>query len=334
MKATDLELAALFLEEELSDPESGFSIGVSGAIAEFMRSNGEVDMRREGLVHTVTTRDGAMRIALTSQVVPVAAELPSKRPEHWQQQVAFCVHETQATMGSRRVLTELGPDGEAIDGSGRQQLRFDLGLDILHVDACIRTDDRDLIALLRRHEGRALLAESGEVCDALIATSPPRVFCSRLGRIEVLAPIPERETPAGPHTHLLPTLFGRPSPIARFIPRDLVSCLDVYPANPLRRISGQARPFDRKRHARFQRALERWGPREYVAEKRRIFRWVRRGRSPDDCPPATGSLTECGRRVALRQLSQGGVDEGTLVSWQKALSQGLARPLARVHPPR
>jgi hypothetical protein len=334
MKATDLESAALFLDQELSDPDSGFSIGVPGAIAEFMRSDGDVDMRREGLVHTVTTRDGAMRVAITAQVVPVAAELPAQRPEYWQQQVAFCVHETQAAMGSRRVLTELGPDEGAIDESGRQQLRFDLGLDILHVDACIRTDDTHLIALLRRHEGRALLAEAGEVCEALIATSPPRVFCSRLGRIEVLAPIPDRETPAGPHTHLLPTLFGQPSPIARFLPPGLVSCLDVYPANPLTRMPGQARPFDRTRHERFQRALERWGPREYVAEKRRFSRWLRQGRSPADCPPATGSLAECGRQVAVRQLSQGGVDEGTLAAWQKMLSQVLTRPAAGGQPSR
>jgi hypothetical protein len=334
MKATDLDPAALFLGEELSDPDSGFSIGVPGAIAEFMRSEGNIEMRREGLVHTATTRDGAMRVAITSQVVPVAAELPAKRPKCWQQQVALCVLETQAAMGSRRVLTELGPDHEAIDESGRQQLRFDLGLDILHVDACIRTDDTHLIALLRRHEGRALFAEAGEVCNALIAASPPRVFCSRLGRIEVLAPIPERETPAGPHTHLLPTLFGRPSPIARFLPPGLVSCLDLYPANPLTRISGRARAFDRMRHERFQRALERWGPQEYVAEKRRFSQWLREGRSPADCPPAKGSLAECGRRVAVRQLSQGGVDEGTLTAWQEVLSQGLTGTAARAQPPR
>lgn len=261
MKATDLERADAFLDEELSDPESGFSIGVSGAIAEFMRSDGEAEIRKEGRVRTVTTRDGAMRVALKPEVVPVAAESPSKRPGHWLQQVAFCLAEAEAAMGGRRVLTELGLDADAIDASGRRQLCFDLGLDIPQVDACIRTDDSHLIALLRRFEGRALLSQAREACDVIVAESPQRVFCSRLGRIEVFAPIPipERETPSGPHTHLLPNLLGRPAPIAAFIPRGHLSCLDVYPANPLRTVSGSERPFDPARHARFQRALEAWG---------------------------------------------------------------------------
>ncbi|MDH3315126.1 MAG: hypothetical protein OER43_05095 [Gammaproteobacteria bacterium] len=319
MKATDLERAERFLDEELSDPESGFSIGVSGAIAEFMRSNGEAELRREGPVRTVTTRDGAMRVALTPEVVPVAAESPSRRPEYWQQQVAFCLAEDQAAMGGRRVLTELGTDADAIDASGRRQLRFDLGLGLRHVDACIRTDDTQLIAVLRRLEGRALFTDAREACDVIIARSPPRVFCSRLGRIEVFAPIPQRKTPAGPHTHLLPELFHRASPIADFIPEGLVSCLDLYPANPLRKLSGENRSFDSRRHARFQKVLDAWGPPDYLAEKRRVAEWVRKGRTPDECPPVNGPLAKLGRRVAARQLGQIGTNEKTLRAWQRAL---------------
>jgi len=320
MKTTEADLDAdVFLEEALSDPDCGASIGVSGAIAEFIRSNGQAQMRRWGRDRTLTTGNGAMRVALSAHVVPVAAELPSKGTEHWQQQVAFCLDKTHAALHSRRVLSELGPDAEAIDASGREQLRFDLGLGLSHVDACIRTDDTHLIALLRRYAGRALLAEGREACDVIVALSPPRVFCSRLGRIEVLSPIPQRNTPAGPHTHLLPALLGRPSSIADFIPRRLVSCLDLYPANPLRRISGDARPFDRRRHASFQRALQAWGPPEYVAEKHRLIAWVRQGRKPDDCPSAKGKLATLGRRVALRQLGRERVDEETVTAWQKAL---------------
>lgn len=321
MKATDLEHAEVFLDEELSDPESGFSIGVSGAIAEFMRSNGEAEIRREGPVRTVTTRDGAMRVALTPAVTPVAAELPSRRPEHWQQQVAFCLAEDQAAMGGRRVLTELGTDADAIDASGRRQLRFDLGLGFRHVDACIRTDDAQLVATLRRFEGHALFTDAREACDVIVARSPPRVFCSRLGRIEVFAPIPERETPTGPHTHLLPELFHRSSPLADFIPKGLVSCLDLYPANPLRKLSGETRFFDSKRHARFQKVIEVWGPSDYLAEKRRLAQWVREGRTPDQCPPVNGPLAQLARRVVVRQLSRDGSDEKVLRAWQRALER-------------
>lgn len=332
MQATDAPLdAGAFLQEALTDPDSGFSIGVSGAIAEFMRSNGEAEIRRAGDLQTVTTRGGAMRVALSPEVVPVAGELPGKRSGHWHQQVAFCLPEAGATMGARRVLTELGPDAEAIDAAGRSQLRFDLGLSLPHVDVCVRTDDLKLIALLRRYQGRALLDDAKEVCEALVATGPQRVFCSRLGRIEVLSPIPERETPAGPHTHLLPNLLGRPSPISEFLPPGLVSCLDVYPANPLTDSSGQARPFDKKRHARFQKALKAWGPPGYVAEKRRFSDWLRRGKAPDDCAPPAGPLAELGRRVALRQLSQEGADPAILAAWQEALGRSGSRSSARDH---
>lgn len=323
MKTTETPPDAdAFLEEALSDPESGFSIGVSGAIAEFIRNDGEADRRREGSVVTVTTREGAMRVALNPRVVPVAAELPSRRPEYWQQQVAFCLDETRAAMGARRALTELGADADAIDPSRRQHLLFDLGLGLPHVDACIRTDDPRLIALLRRYEGRALLKQAKEASDAVVAASPERVFCSTFGRIEVYAPIPERETPEGPHTHLLPALLGRPSPIAGFVPPGLVSCLDAYPANPLRSLSGKARPFDRKRHARFQKVLEAWGPPEYVAEKRRVAEWVHQGRLPDECPAASGVLAGLGRRIVLRQLSHDGADQDTLNAWTKSLHRG------------
>ncbi|HSR54658.1 MAG TPA: hypothetical protein VLN73_00350, partial [Alphaproteobacteria bacterium] len=60
MKATEAQPdAGDFLDEALSDPDSGFSIGVTGAIAEFMRSNGEAEIRRAGDLQTVTTRGGA-----------------------------------------------------------------------------------------------------------------------------------------------------------------------------------------------------------------------------------------------------------------------------------
>ncbi len=321
MKATEAQLDAdAFLEGALADADTGFSIGVSGAIAEFMRNDGEAEIRRHGMTHTILTRDGAMRVALTPQVVAVAAKLPSKRAAHWQQQVAFCLHASDAAMSARRVLTELGADADAIDASGRRQLCFDLGLGIAHVDACIRTGDTELIATLRRFEGKALLTEAKPARDAVIAASPPRVFRSRLGRIEVYSPIPERETPMGPHTHLIPALLGRPSPMAAFLPAGLVSCLDVYPASPLTTTSGKSRPFDRQRHASFQHVLEAWAPLEYLSEKRRLVEWVRRGRLPEECRLADGVLAEIGRRVALRQLEHEGAEIGVLSAWQRALS--------------
>lgn len=308
-----------FLQQELADPETGFSIGVNGAIAEFFRDAGESGTRADESAYTVSTPRGAMRIRLPGNVRPVAMETPSRHPAHWQQRVAFCLDAGKAAMGNRKSVTALDTDAEAIRAADRPALCFDLGLGIPHVDACVRTGDEDLIAVLLSFCGRDLLSDGAGVVAALIEKSPHRVFASRLGRIEVYTPIPVDSTVSGPHTHLLPGLLGKPAAGEALIPGGARACLDVYPANPARRASGAARPFDPARHARFQRTLSAWGPPGYVAEKRRMVEWLRQGLPPRACPPAEDPPARDARRIALRQMARTQPDSVLLRAWRWAL---------------
>ena len=322
-----------FLRQELADPDTGFSIGVNGAIAEFFRDASEPGSRPDESAHTVCTPRGAMRIRLPGDVRPVAMETPSRHPDYWQQRVAFCLDAGKAAMGNRKSVTALGADAEAVRAADRPALCFDLGLGIPHVDACVRTDDGALIAKLLACCGRDLLKDGAGVVAALIENSPHRVFASRLGRIEVYTPIPVDSTVSGPHTHLLPELLGKPAAGDALIPGGARACLDVYPANPARRASGAARAFDPARHARFQRALSAWGPPAYAAEKQRTLEWLRQGLPPRACPPAADPLVRDARRIALRQLARTQPDPALLCAWRRALEDPESGESARTLDP-
>lgn len=322
-----------FLRQELADPESGFSIGVNGAIAEFFRDATEAGAKAGQSAYSISTPRGGMRIRLHGDVRPVAIETPSRHPDYWQQRVAFCLDAGKAVMANRKSVTALGADAEAIRAADRSALRFDLGLGIPHLDACVRTDDEDLIAQLLACCGRDLLKDGAGVVAAIIEKGPHRVFASRLGRIEVYTPIPVDKTVPGPHTHLLPELLGKPAAGAAWIAAGARSCLDVYPANPARRESGAARTFDAARHARFQRALSAWGPPAYVAEKQRTEEWLRQGLPPQACPPAEDPLARAGRRVAVRQIARAQPDSALLCAWRRALEDPGSGDAARTPDP-
>lgn len=310
-----------YLRRELDDPESGFSIGINGAIAEFFRNADEPGAQTENGRYAVCTPRGGMHVRLRGDVRPVAIETPGRHPDHWQQRVVCCLGKESAAMGNRQSLTALGADAEAIRGADRSAQLFDLGLGIAHVDACIRTADEELIAMLRAGlEGRPL-HDAPEVVAAIIDKSPHRVFVSALGRIEVYTPIPVDHTVLGPHTHILPHLLGKPETAAAWLPRGAVACLDVYPANPARDLTGRARPFDAARHARFQRALCAWGPPACVEEKRRVEAWIRQGVSPRNCRPAGNPLARAGRLVAVRQMAFTRPDAPQLAVWRRALEK-------------
>ncbi|MDX1512587.1 MAG: hypothetical protein R3174_02485 [Gammaproteobacteria bacterium] len=314
-----------FLRGELEDPESGFSIGVNGAIAEFFRDASEPGAQFVDGVCTVCTPRGALRLRFPGDVRPVAVETPSRHPDHWQQRVAFCLEPGRAALSGRKTIAPLGRDDDALHPSGRDLDWFDLGLGIPHVDVCVRTGDTELIRLLHARRGRDLLREAREVVDAIIEQSPERVFVSRLGRIEVYTPIPVDETVTGPHTHLLPELLGKADAAGRFFPRGLVSCFDVYPASPTRSGTGAARAFDARRHARFQRALSVWGDPRFVEEKRRFAAWLGDGVLPQSGVPAADDLARTARRVALRQFAATAPGGAVLAAWRECL-EGADRP--------
>ena len=79
-----------------------------------------------------------------------------------------------------------------------------------------------------------LLDALPRLAPVLLQHSPPRVVESVLGRIEVLTPIPVPggNTPAGPHTHLLPEHLatGRALPAGMDLPSAYLPGSIFYPA--------------------------------------------------------------------------------------------------------
>ena len=136
----------------LGDLEAGWSLGTSGAIAEFHHVEGDpaphVHLGPEG--GEVVTARGALRVKIEPQARAIAHEGLSGRRDAWTQGIAFCLPRRAAAMGGRLVLTDLGPDREAARPQDRNALLFDIGIGAPHVDFCVRTRDRSLIRLLQR----------------------------------------------------------------------------------------------------------------------------------------------------------------------------------------
>lgn len=213
-----------------ADPNCGWSVGAYGAIAEFMRAKDDTaeltDLDEGGAL--VTAR-GALRVRLREGVRMVDAG------HHG---IACCLPASEAAMGRRGAIAELGPDADAIRPIDRAAVLFDIGVGAPHVDFCVRTDRPELIEVLRAVQGQNLFSPDNPAMGALLAASPDRVCVSRLARIEVFQRIapPNGTTPDGPHTHLLPELItqGLAHDPAMPVPADLVPCLIIHPENKTR----------------------------------------------------------------------------------------------------
>ena len=79
-------------------------------------------------------------------------------------------------MNGRTVLTEIGPDRDALREEDRAAVLFDLGLGTLQLDACIRILDAGVVAALRNWVGRSLFEAGNPAMGLILATSPNRVF--------------------------------------------------------------------------------------------------------------------------------------------------------------
>lgn len=225
--------AFALLHHHAEDPRTGWSLGVFGAIAEFMRDDDEparVAAAPERI--EVATARGALRVLAHPSLVALPYEMPSRHEERRVPAIAACLPAAQAARAGRRAIAEIGPDLAAIREEDRGALLFDLGIGLDAVEACVRTRDEGLIAALRQAEGRQMFDPQGPI-GAILAASPHRVFVSALGRVEVFQPIPRADgrSPEGPHTHVLPRLLahGRTHAASIPIPDGLVPCLSLHP---------------------------------------------------------------------------------------------------------
>ncbi|WP_298961872.1 hypothetical protein [uncultured Methylobacterium sp.] len=268
-RTPDHDAVEALLWDALRDPGTAWSLGSFGVIAEFMRDPDEpVSALPDDRMGMATTR-GAIALRPSADLRPVAYE--TAVASGWNHAVALCLPESACAMSRRGVVTELGPDREAARPEDRDGVLFDLGLDLLAVDACVRSRDPEVIACLRAGAGQPLFAHGNPIGPHLVAMSPHRVFVARIGRIEVYAPIPPSggTSPEGPHTHVLPKLLrsGRTHAATTPIPAGYVPCAGLHPAHPYKDMQGQRIAFDAGRMTAFQALLQRWGDPALVAIK-------------------------------------------------------------------
>lgn len=309
------------LELLLEDPAHGFSLGVQGALAEFMRGPREALKHcRQGSWCGRVTRRGAIAVDCGQPLRICARECFSSGSGGWRQALALCLDANQARRAARRVVTELGPDHNALISPAGEPRLFDLGLGIAHVDVCISTTDENLIERLRFHQGEALLAPGSSLVAELVRHSPRRVFLTTASRIEVDTPIPLEHSVVGPHTHLLPKRLGRPEPNACCPGPGLLSILNIHPAHPCHDQQGRAIRFEARRHAQFQALLRRYGAADYVAYKQQALELLAAGAEPGRLPVARNRQQRTAARLALRQaVAQNQLPQAVLARWRRRL---------------
>jgi len=304
------------LHREISNPDTQWSLGTFGAIAEFSRGHDEpVLLTQSDYGASAVTARGGIAIKHRPRSRLFASESITKTG--WNQRIALCLPADDCAMSSRDALTAIDADHEALRPEDRESMLFDLGLGALQADFCVRIGDHDAIAQLRQHVGRSLFEAGNPAMGLILEVNPHRVFLSRIGRIEVYQPIPHvsGKSPEGPHTHILPKLLksGRTHPATEPIPVGWIPCAHLYPPHPARDALGEARPFDAVRHDSFQRMIETFGPPGSLATKRRIMDAVNAGE-----PPSAMAGDRHGRtsiRIALRQMKAAGHASAALQTW-------------------
>ncbi|WP_441236399.1 DUF6925 family protein [Bradyrhizobium sp. 930_D9_N1_4] len=309
------------LASQLADAEAGWSVGSFGAIAEFTREPGEdLDMERSRERISIVTEKGGIRIVSHPDLHLIASESPTT--ESWSHRVALCLPQQAGAMSGRKVLTDIGPDREALRSRDRSGILFDLGLGTSQIDACIRVGDADVVAALRSRAGQSVFAAESDAMPIILAANPHRVFVSKLGRAEVFQPIPTPggKSPDGPHTHVLPKLLahGRTHAATEPLPDGWIPCAHLYPAHPLRDQLGRKRVFRPDRHAAFQAMLERYGVPELTAFKRNVVAAVTAGEGPATATLPSDRAARATVRVALRQLAELERRAPALAAWLAA----------------
>lgn len=184
------------LPDAITGPESGWSMGSFGAIAEFHQDVDEpLRLDSPEMLTRATTR-GAIRIdrSVLGDIKPVAFESISPRRDRWTHALALCEPRSGVRANQRNVLTSIGPDKQAILSQDGCAELFDMGLGLKQCDFCIRTTDTNLINILNGNVGRSIFDESSPALNAILHEHPHRVALTGLGRIEVFQKI------GGPHT--------------------------------------------------------------------------------------------------------------------------------------
>ena len=163
----DPEELSEFFDKQLKDPNTAWSVGSFGAIAEFMRDPDEpVTYRRNGTARSAVTARGGVLVDAQIGSRLIASESPTA--EAWSHRVAVCLPQQLCGMNRRFELTEIGPDIEALRSEDRRGILFDLGLGLLQVDAFVRISDPAAASALRRHAGKSVFAADSGADDTFL----------------------------------------------------------------------------------------------------------------------------------------------------------------------
>jgi hypothetical protein len=321
-QAVDLDTV---LRRYVADPTASWGLGTYGAVAEFHRTSDEPASIDTGTTLQVVTARGALCIDSTQELRACAYEQPGHASESWSHVLTLCLPATSSAMHRRTVLTECGPDDEALRPQDRTAVLFDLGLGTAQVDVCVRTADPEALAQLRAGLGRSLFAPDNPLMQVMPRLSPHRVFICRFARLEVYQRIPGHgETPPeGPHTHVLPHLLRhqRSHPATAPIPDGWIPCLSLYPANPVYDALGHARPFERAAYEAFQTLLRGFGDPALVRLKKAVTEAVRTDQAPDGFALPVSRAGRAAVRVALRQLAHTDSHRPMLEVWRQAFDR-------------
>jgi hypothetical protein len=310
------ETAAL-IAEHLENPDTQWSLGTFGGIAEFTRNTDE-DASVDLSDLSVVTQRGGIRISPSEQLRPFASESVGRLG--WNHRVSLCLPETACAMHRRTVLTEIGPDDAPLREQDRGGILFDLGLDVLQTDLCVRVTDPAVASELRTCTGQPAFDAASPAMAIILAANPHRVFISRVGRAEVYQPIPRPggKSPDGPHTHVLPKLLQhkRTHAATEPVPQGFVPCAHLYPQHPIKDAFGREKAFDAACHRSFQDLLRRFGARDAEAVKARVRALIEEGQGPDGNPADRDTRTAI--RIALRQLRAANHGSAALPLWLAA----------------
>ena len=258
------------LKSHLSSPAHSWSIGIPGAIGEFMYDENEAAeiSESEECISALTSR-GAIQIRFHPELTCFAHEELSSCTKSWSQNLSFCLDKKHAELGINHEVSCLGEDVDALDANARSSLLFDLGVGSPWVRFCVRSAEGELLDALHASCGHSVFDQAKPAGAAVLEYSPTRVVISALGRVEVETPIPKTATEVdfGPHTHLLPYLLKAKKTGAAGIPVSYVECLALYPEHPAHDKYGESCQFSASSFQHFQSLLEKFGSSEYLAAR-------------------------------------------------------------------
>lgn len=228
-----------------------------GAVAEFsLGSGGTVELAGDRV--NLSSEHGSMSLDMSGELYAVVAENAWYRCTPWTELIYLCMHEHDARMNSRTVLT--------CTGYGHGYTIWDIGIgdDSLDLYVMVRDDDHALNEMLKVVEGRSILRERS-LLDAMIRISPPRLFMTKRASILVRQRIGVTD---GAHTHFMPDVILNNVRYPTPVPEHMRCVIQIDPFSSLMDCRGNYHVWSVEDDP-FQTLLQRYS-KDYAEEKKML----------------------------------------------------------------